>query len=284
MREVHALWREVHARRRGFTLIELLVVIAIIGILASLLLPVLAKGKLKSTGVKCINNQKQLMLGFAQYATDENDALVPGAQGGGYWIPKDLAGVALTAPSALVTAAGGDKALARQMVEASLTASPLFKYVPTTEAFICPGDKRDTRPLGAGWGIDSYAKAGGMGGGGWGGQTPFKFFADVQLPSESMVVVESADPRGFNWGTFVINTTPPGWVDPFAAYHGQASTVSFADGHVEMHSWIDPGTIKAAQDAAGGGSTFFWSGGGRGNPDFEWVYERYKFVGWTPLP
>jgi len=61
--------------RGAFTLIELLVVLAIIALLASFLLPVLARARESGRATRCLSNLHQIGLGFQLYAQDNNNQM-----------------------------------------------------------------------------------------------------------------------------------------------------------------------------------------------------------------
>jgi prepilin-type processing-associated H-X9-DG protein len=266
-------------------------VIAIIAILAGMLLPALANAKLKATSAACLNNQKQLLLGFIMYADDNSDSMIytipaPGQidnSGGGYWPgPYNDNGNYQDISSAM------NPQRAQQNVENGFRKGLLYSYVSSPGSYHCPGDLRTKRlKPGKGWAYDSYSKANGMNGiPDWqgGAQLPYKKLGTVLDASEAIAFLEESDPRNYNLGTWVIDVAPAaGWVDPFAIFHGKTSTLAFADGHADSHRWLEASTIKAATDSANGRPSFNWSGGNNRNRDFQWVYQRYKHTKWAPL-
>jgi len=229
--------------KRGFTLIELLVVIAIIALLLSVLIPALNIVKMHATGVVCLSNLGGMSKGWLLYS-DDNDGTVCGGTVGNTGDPTN----------SWVQFPDGNVSDEMSEKERCIEIGSLFPYIEAIGAYHCPGDRRYLSPSidpGA-YGLEiggyrSYSIVGGMRGvnpgGGW-QIIPIQKLSDLKSPGSKYIYVEEADGRGTNAGSWVINPRTREWVDPFAIWHNERSTLGFADGHGEKHQWVDESTIR----------------------------------------
>lgn len=253
--------------RKAFTLIELLVVIAIIAILAAMLLPALARAKMKATQANCLSNLHQMGLAYSMYISDNTDHLPQLAStapanfssGGGYWW-IDVS----VAPQRN----NGTVAAALTYMQNDLrTNSLLTPYLSNPGANHCPGDVRFNLPIGTdpavGWAYDSYAATENVIPSENGDQS-FTRLSQITRVSDCFVYVEQADSRGYNEGGFaargIVTLTDFPYEDLFATYHGNVGTFAFADGHAEAHKWLDPTIIAVGKLANAPGENYEYGG------------------------
>jgi len=281
--------------RAGFTLIELLVVIAIIAVLAAMLLPALNSAKQRAQAAQCMSNKKQLELACFTYTDENNDALPfnPDQSATTLGTPPWVSGIMTWDKST-------DNTNTANLTDSKL--SCLAAYTPQPQIYWCPADTfiSPYTQGGLGWEhrVRSVAMDAAVGGGNPVPGAGYKpavnlasyypggmFYATTasQLrspgPSESWVFTDE-HPDSIDDGILYI---PPlfGTESSFGTFvelpsslHNGADGISFADGHAEIHKWLDPRT--------GGKGVLFKSTSGDtsrinmvpNNPDLMWLAQH----------
>jgi prepilin-type N-terminal cleavage/methylation domain-containing protein len=234
--------------RQAFTLIELLVVIAIIAILAAILLPVLSRGKEKAQRASCLNNEKQLTMGWQLYADEDNGVLASNN------VDFRSANVAEATPGSWVV---GNAALDTDPT--NITSGTIYSYVKNIACYRCATDQ--SHVLGtSSLTLRSYSLSCFMGGPPddteqW-NIMPVHRLSQIMKPANSLAFLEE-DISTIDDGHFLYSDTIDAWFNIPAWRHANGDTLSFADEHVEYWKWRS----SLATD------TYFGSGQTETDPD-----------------
>jgi len=258
-------------RRAGaFTLIELLVVIAIIAILAGLLLPALSAAKAKAHRIACVNNQRQLSLTWQMYAGDNQDRLPANGYanpasgiklwvlGDGHWNPPTFTNLDHLLDSRYALFAD---------------------YLKGAGVYKCPADRSTVTLNGAKFPkVRSYALNSHMA---W--ESPplnnnnpnyFTFVKQTDIaatsPSHVFTFLDVA-PGYICHAGFVVAIDTILYYHLPSAQHDKGGVVTFADGHVEGHRWVEEKTIQKARTVEWVSDHFNFE---PGNRDMKWLQDR----------
>jgi prepilin-type N-terminal cleavage/methylation domain-containing protein/prepilin-type processing-associated H-X9-DG protein len=272
--------------RPGFTLIELLVVIAIIAILAAMLLPALAKAKIKAQGIGCLANTKQLALAWHLYSGDYNER-----HPNNFGVTETFTAISSKTFDNWVNNVMDwnlepsitNVDYVKNGVLGKYTAGAIGVYKCPADVFLSSQQTRASWPrrnrslsMNANFGIFAHGDPVTAGGASWNWPSMYRQFVkdgSCPKPAKTWLFLDE-HPDTINDGYFITDPLAPGWQDKPASYHNGACGFSFADGHSEIKKWLSA-TSKFRVTYAQQPDIPFDPVGKR---DYAWYTERTGYV------
>lgn len=241
--------------RHGFTIVELLVVVAVIAILASTLLPAIARASGQGRQIFCQNNLRQLGIAWTVYAQDHDDR-----------ITYNLG----STETERMLARGEHYNWANSLMNWEVhpnntndllnTQASIGPYVAANASvFRCPSDRAlSSIQRSAGWSHRSrtysmnamVGNAGEFTAGGTNINNPayqqFMTLSEIKAPALIFAFIEE-HPHSINDGYFLNKGYVSLWYDLPASFHNGGANLAFADGHQELRRWQRESTKKPAR-------------------------------------
>lgn len=262
-------------RHAAFTLLELLVVLTMLGLLCLLLRPALAGDRPNVEVLQCMNNFRQLTMGWQAYVADNNERLIPSA--------RPVAGM-------LDWTAAPDNT--NTLILLDPAQSPLAAYAKSARLWKCPADQLQS-PANPGPRVRSLSMNAALGDN---PQIPndnphyplyrtyfaAKSFSELNQPGPALTfVLIDEHPDSINDSIFqFMPGLPPSsasWRDLPAGFHNGGAVISFADGHALLRKWQDARTLLPPKMQAK-----WWSGPSPYYPvpqsaDYFWMNDRMPY-------
>jgi hypothetical protein len=233
---------------RAFTLVELLVITLIVAFGVLMLVPALARTRVNSPAFQCLNNAKQLVMAWIMYADDNNGVLAPNS---GYSSPAfGSPGPAWVAGYLDFSNDNTDNTNTLMLVDHNryTNGAYLGPYVSSAAIFKCPADRSTAMEGGVqlprvrSVSINGYLNTIDP------GNRPGTHLIlgarhNIRSPVNMFVTVDEHE-GSINDGWFATDPDALYQVVDFPAfYHANAGGFSFADGHSEIHKWLDRRTM-----------------------------------------